>query len=118
MSRYYVDSFAYDFDLFAPQTKKADNVLEINRRSSRKSASSPLPARRSRLRLSRPSALVMLLVMLLGLIAGNIYLRIKVTEVTSEISSRFTDKTTASAKASFLFCLDIHQNSFADVSMR
>ena len=87
MSRYYVDSFAYDFDLFVPQTKKTDNVLEINRRSSRKSASSPLPARRSRLRLSRPSALVMLLVMLLGLIAGNIYLRIKVTEVTSEISS-------------------------------
>ena len=84
MSRYYVDSFAYDFDLFAPQTKKADNVLEIDRRSGRKTASSP--ARRPRVKMSRPVALVMMLVLLLGLIAGNIYLRVRVTEVTNEIS--------------------------------
>ena len=84
MSRYYVDSFAYDFDLFAPQTKKADNVLEIDRRSGRKTASSP--AHRPRVKMSRPVALVMMLVLLLGLIAGNIYLRVRVTEVTNEIS--------------------------------
>lgn len=83
MSSYYVDSFAYDFDLFAPQTKKADNIIQIDRKP--KDASRTV--RRPRRALGRPMAVTLILVLLLGLIAGNIFLRVKVTEVTSRIDA-------------------------------
>lgn len=85
MSQYYVDSFAYDFDLFAPQPKKADNVITIDRKSGNKGKNSGASARRPRRAAGRPVAIVMVLLLVLGLIAGNIYLRVKVTEVTSRI---------------------------------
>lgn len=81
MNQYYVDSFAYDFDLFAPQEKQTDNVIRINRKSKDQVRSS----RRPRRAVNRPAAIVMILLLTLGLIAGNIFLRVKVTEVTSRI---------------------------------
>lgn len=81
MNQYYVDSFAYDFDLFAPQEKQADNVIRIDRKSKDQVRSS----RRPRRAVNRPAAIVMILLLTLGLIAGNIFLRVKVTEVTSRI---------------------------------
>ena len=83
MSQYTVDSFAYDFDLFAPQPKKADNVIRIDRKAKNTSSS----ARRPRRAASRPVTVAMILLLLLGLIAGNIFLRVKVTEVTSRIDT-------------------------------
>ena len=85
MSAYYVDSFAYDFDLFAPQEKKADNIVELDRKGKGPSSVSK-QRKHHRPVLSRPAAIVMLLILLLGMIAGNIYLRVRVTEVTGEIS--------------------------------
>ena len=83
MSAYYVDSFAYDFDLFAPQTKQAENVIEIDR----KTKSTTRTSHRPRRVLGRPMAITLILILLLGLIAGNIFLRVKVTEVTSRIDA-------------------------------
>ena len=83
MSQYYVDSFAYDFDLFAPQPKKADNVIRIDRKPKNDNAA----ARRPRRAVGRPMTIALIALLLLGLIAGNIFLRVKVTEVTSRIDS-------------------------------
>lgn len=85
MSNYYVDSFAYDFDMFAPQPKQKSNVVEIQRKKS--TPSDNRSSRSPRRSASRKAPLVMMLILVLGLIAGNIYLRVQVTEVTSQINS-------------------------------
>lgn len=85
MSNYYVDSFAYDFDMFAPQPKQKNNVVEIQRKKN--TLSDVRSSRRPRRATSRIAPLVMMLILVLGLIAGNIYLRVQVTEVTSQINS-------------------------------
>lgn len=87
MSQYTVDSFAYDYDLFAPQPKKADNVIRIDRKAKNSDTGSTSSSRRPRRAAGRPTAIVMVLLLLLGLIAGNIFLRVKVTEVTSNIDA-------------------------------
>ncbi len=87
MSKYYVDSFAYDYDMFMPHEKKQNNVVELNRKKStsvkRKSAKRPFAA----------SSLVKVAftVVMLALIIGNIYLRVQVTEVTTEINKMQTE---------------------------
>lgn len=85
MSRYYVDSFAYDFDMFAPQPEKKSNVVEIHRKKNVSATRSP--SGQPRRELSRKAPVIMMLVLMLGLIVGNIYLRVQVTEVTSQINS-------------------------------
>ncbi len=83
MANYYVDSFAYDYDMFMP-AKKADNVIEINsKRKSNKAKSKSFS--RPKTASSRFSATTLLLVMIFGLIAGNIYLRVQVNEVANQI---------------------------------
>lgn len=87
MSKYYVDSFAYDYDMFMPHEKKQNNVVELNRKKtasvSRKTAKRPFTA----------SSLVKIAftAVMLALIIGNIYLRVQVTEVTTEINKAQTE---------------------------
>ncbi len=87
MSKYYVDSFAYDYDMFMPHQKKQNNVVELNRKksssASRKQAKQPLTAGSL---MKFAFAAVML-----ALIIGNIYLRVQVTEVTTEINKVQTE---------------------------
>ena len=53
MSNYYVDSFAYDFDMCAPQPKQKSNVVEIQRKKS--TPSDNRSSRRPRRSASRPA---------------------------------------------------------------
>ena len=61
MSNYYVDSFAYDFDMFAPQPKQKSNVVEIQRKKS--TPSDNRSSRSPRRSASRKAPLVMMLIL-------------------------------------------------------
>ncbi len=82
MSKYYVDSFAYDYDMFMPHEKKQSNVVELNR--GKATSKSKRPSKRP----FSVNSLVKIAftVVMLALIVGNIYLRVQVTEVTTEIN--------------------------------
>ena len=96
MSKYYVDSFAYDYDMFMPHEKKQNNVVEINRKRSNNAA----PRRNSKPRAFSAGSLVEVafVAVMLGLIVGNIYLRVQVTEVTSKINKVQTEYNRALAE--------------------
>lgn len=87
MSKYYVDSFAYDYDMFMPHEKKQNNVVELNRKKtasvSRKTAKRPFTA--------NSLVKIAFTAVMLALIIGNIYLRVQVTEVTTEINKAQTE---------------------------
>ena len=83
MANYYVDSFAYDYDMFMP-AKKADNVIEIDSKRKTNKARSKTSSR-PKAATRRFSATTLLLVMIFGLIAGKIYLRVQVNEVANQI---------------------------------
>lgn len=83
MSRYYVDSFAYDFDMFMPREKRQDNIVELDRKKTASKSTSKKPG--AKLKSKRLMTTVFAVVML-ALIVGNIYLRVQVTEVTSKIN--------------------------------
>lgn len=87
MSKYYVDSFAYDYDMFMPHEKKQNNVVEINRKKSRPTA------KKTASRMFTAGALVKtaFVLVMLALIMGNIYLRVQVTEITTEINKVQTE---------------------------
>jgi outer membrane murein-binding lipoprotein Lpp len=79
--KYYNDSLAYDFDMFAPKERQAsrDNIVVMpncGTKASRKAAR----------RLSPTVAAIMCVVFLLAGLCGNIALRIKINEVNSEIN--------------------------------
>ena len=82
MSRYQVNSFAYDYDMFLPKTEKPSNIVELDRRKDTDVVKQP---RRAAARaVSIP--MIMMIVLMLGLVLGNIFLRVRITEVTSTIS--------------------------------
>lgn len=79
--KYYNDSLAYDFDMFAPKERQAsrDNIVVMpncGTKASRKAAR----------RLSPTVVAIMCVVFLLAGLCGNIALRIKINEVNSEIN--------------------------------
>ncbi len=89
MSRYYVDSFAYDFDMFMPREKKQDNIVELDRK---KAAASNSTSKKARSKAKSKRLLtVFFSVVMLALIIGNIYLRVQVTEVTTQINKAQTE---------------------------
>lgn len=83
MSKYYVDSFAYDFDMFMPREKRQDNIIELDRKKT--TVKSTGKRTRAKVRNKRLLPIVFTTIML-ALIVGNIYLRVQVTEVTSQIN--------------------------------
>lgn len=85
--KYYNDSLAYDFGMFAPKTagtpKSQDNIVVMprvnkNRKTSQKAATRAVSA---------PALLIMTAVIVLAGLCGNIALRLKINEVNSEINS-------------------------------
>lgn len=89
-TRYYVDSLAYDFDMFLPKEKKKDNIYDINsvrknvRNEKDKNAVAVRHAIRSRI------GIIATVAFLLGVICFNIYLRVEITETSSQISKMET----------------------------
>lgn len=83
MSKYYVDSFAYDFDMFMPREKRQDNIIELDR----KKATVKSTGKKTRAKAKNKRVLpVVFTAIMLALIIGNIFLRVQVTEVTSQIN--------------------------------
>ncbi len=82
MSKYYVESFAYDYDMFMPHEKKQDNVVELNRKKATSTSAKAV---------ARPSAgsvliKVLAFICVLALVSGSILLRAQITEVTKSIN--------------------------------
>ncbi len=79
--KYYNDSLAYDFDMFAPKEKQTprDNIVVMPNRNTK-------AGRKAVRRLSPTVAAIMCVVFLLAGLCGNIALRIKINEVNSQIN--------------------------------
>ncbi len=83
--KYYNDSLAYDFEMFAPkkaEAKARDNIVVMPERSRsyakrRKSATKAISA---------PALLVMTFIIVLAGLCGNIALRLQINEVNSQIN--------------------------------
>ncbi len=83
--KYYNDSLAYDFEMFAPKTaersKSRDNIVVMPDRASKKRTRSAIKA------VSAPAMLIMTAVLVLAGLCGNIALRLQINEVNSQINS-------------------------------
>lgn len=79
--KYYNDSLAYDFDMFAPKQKSSprDNIVVMPNRNTK-------ARRKAARRLSPTVAAIMCLVFALAGLCGSIALRIKINEVNSQIN--------------------------------
>ena len=79
--KYYNDSLAYDFDMFAPKEKQTprDNIVVMPNRNSK-------TGRKAARRLSPTVTAIMCVVFVLAGLCGNIALRIKINEVNSQIN--------------------------------
>ena len=84
--KYYNDSLAYDFAMFAPKparaTKEKDNIVVMpsfrkNQAKRRRAATKAISA---------PALIVMTAIIVLAGLCGNIALRLKINEVNAEIS--------------------------------
>lgn len=84
--KYYNDSLAYDFDMFAPKkapsSSPRDNIVimprKVNKSQKRRAAATK--------RLSAPASLVLCAALILAAFCGNIALRLQINEVNSEIN--------------------------------
>ncbi len=84
--KYYNDSVAYDFEMFAPKPAEKqntrDNIVVMPRQKAAARKRSKAAARR----LSAPVTLVMCAVFVLAGFCGNIALRLQINEVNSQIN--------------------------------
>ena len=80
--KYYNDSLAYDFEMFAEKpakrTEKRDNIVVMPKANKRRKAATKA--------VSAPALLVMTAVIFLAGLCGNIALRLQINEVKSEIN--------------------------------
>ncbi len=84
--KYYNDSLAYDFEMFAPKPAARvgtrDNIVVMPKNSSRTKKRTRAAAKS----LTSPALLIMCAVFVLAGLCGNIGLRLKINEVNSEIN--------------------------------
>lgn len=84
--KYYNDSLAYDFEMFAPKTreteKRKDNIVVMPK----KAAVSKKRKQAASRKLSAPVSAVMVAVFLLAGFCGNIALRLEINEVNAQIN--------------------------------
>lgn len=82
--KYYNDSLAYDFEMFAQKpakkTEERDNVVTLPRRNAKKRA-------KAAKRLSPAMMAVLIMVVVLAAMCANISLRLKINEVSAEITT-------------------------------
>ncbi|MBR2488959.1 MAG: hypothetical protein IKB45_00650 [Clostridia bacterium] len=84
--KYYNDSLAYDFEMFAPKTaetnKRKDNIVVMPK----KAAVSKKRKQAASRKLSAPVSAIMVAVFLLAGFCGNIALRLEINEVNAQIN--------------------------------
>ena len=80
--KYYNESLAYDFEMFAPKTatKSKDNIVVMPSTRAKKRQRKAVKA------VSAPALLVMTAFIVLAGLCGNIALRLQINEVNSEIN--------------------------------
>ena len=85
--KYYNDSLAYDFEMFAPKTagrsKSRDNIVVMPDRDAKKRTRSAAKI------VSAPAMLIMTAVIVLAGLCGNIALRLKINEVKEDPTHTF-----------------------------
>ena len=87
--RYYVESTAYDFDMFTDKKKSATNVVDFNeakKNKSRSACNKSLKSKPAHKVNMRTVSTVMVCLLFLGLFGINIFLRGEINEVSAEIS--------------------------------
>ncbi len=87
--RYYVESTAYDFDMFTEKSKRTSNVVDFDK--AKKKTASVKRKQSSKLKTEhkvnmRFVSSFMVCLMFIGLFTANIYLRGEINEVSTEIS--------------------------------
>lgn len=82
--KYYNDSLAYDFEMFAAKpakkTEERDNVVTLPKRNTKKRA-------KAAKRLSPAMMAVLIMVVVLAAMCANISLRLKINEVSAQITT-------------------------------
>ncbi len=83
-AKYYNDSLAYDFELFAPKQKveKQAEIVKMPERKVNKAS-----RRAAKKRVSKTASIIMLGVIFVTMICAGIALRVEISEVNSEIMS-------------------------------
>lgn len=83
--KYYNESLAYDFEMFAPKTattpKSRDNIVVMPNKKAKKRQRAAISA------VSAPALLVMTAFVVLAGLCGNIALRLQINEVNAEINA-------------------------------
>ena len=84
--KYYNESLAYDFEMFAPKTvdtpKKRDNIVVLPKAAVRHKKRKKAAVKA----VSAPALLILVTVIVLSGLCGNIALRLKINEVSAEIN--------------------------------
>lgn len=82
--KYYNESLAYDFEMFAPKTvdtpKSRDNIVVMPNKNAKRRQKSATKT------VSAPALLIMTAVIVLAGLCGNIALRLQINEVNAEIN--------------------------------
>lgn len=84
--KYYNDSLAYDFNLFAPKEKQneySDNIIKMPAKKTRSKAKAK--------RLSISAVSVIMAAFMVMAVCGNIFLRVCITETSSKINDLNTE---------------------------
>ncbi len=83
-AKYYNDSLAYDFELFAPKQKeeKRAEIVKMPKRQISKASK-----KAAKKRVSKTASIIMLGVIFVSMICAGIALRVEISEVNSEILS-------------------------------
>ena len=99
-TKYYVDSFAYDYEMFLPKKNKTNNVIEIDRKKAAAKSRSIENAKSETKSISASKIVTVLLATAaLILIVTSIFIRVQITEVTAQINGLETQIERAEAKS-------------------
>lgn len=103
-NRYYVDSLAYDFDMFLPKEKREDNIVEFDKSkkqnpqqkkqpqslSASADANQKAQARSVKTAVSRKLSVVAIVLFFMAIFCGQIFLRVQITETSTQIAKTQT----------------------------
>ncbi|MEE1185979.1 MAG: hypothetical protein UHN02_01165 [Acutalibacteraceae bacterium] len=99
-TKYYVDSFAYDYEMFLPKKNKTNNVIEIDRKKAAAKSRTKEKAKSETKSISASKIVTVLLATAaLILIVTSIFIRVQITEVTAQINGLETQIERAEAKS-------------------
>lgn len=100
-TKYYVDSFAYDYEMFLPKKNNRNNVIEIDRKNAAVKSQTKAKTKTKSVSASKVIT-VLLAIAALALIVTSIFIRVQITEATAQINVLETQIERAQAKSTEL----------------